>query len=85
MLALDAVLGLQSNDSEQEQAQDTMDSVDDLDALLQLNNPKKVSITVDQPKTFFELVESKKDSKVLSRHKLRGFLNHYGVFPEKHR
>ncbi len=85
MLALDPVLGLQSTVTDGESIKDTTDPQDDLEALLDLTKPKKVSVTVDPPKTFFELVESKKDSKVLNRKQLRGFLNHYGVFPEKHR
>lgn len=46
---------------------------------------KRISVKVQQPQTFFELIESKQNTKILSRPKLRGFLNYYGTYPEKHR
>lgn len=70
---------------EVEVGSESLDSLEEMKAALQDAIPQRVSVKVEQPKTFFELVESKQDSKVLSRQKLRGFLNYYGVYPEKHR
>jgi hypothetical protein len=37
------------------------------------------------PKTFFELIESKQESSFFNRAKIRGFLHHYGSYPDQYR
>ncbi len=64
---------------------ESLDSLEEMRAALIEPAPQRVTVKLEQPKTIFELVESKQDSKVLNRQKLRGFLNYYGVYPEKHR
>jgi Rab-GTPase-TBC domain len=48
-------------------------------------NGKVEKKSADPPKTFFELVESREESSLFNKTKLRRFLNHYGTFPDKYR
>ncbi|TPX37151.1 hypothetical protein SmJEL517_g01058 [Synchytrium microbalum] len=43
------------------------------------------SIVATRPKTFHELVESREESNTLNKGRLRKFLDHYGVYPERYR
>jgi hypothetical protein len=47
--------------------------------------PKKVETLVQQPKTFYELIESKQETILFNRAKIKGFLNHYGKYPNQYR
>ncbi|KAJ3273343.1 TBC1 domain member 31 [Terramyces sp. JEL0728] len=41
--------------------------------------------TVPHPQSFFELIESKENISLFNRAKLRGFLHHYGTYPDQYR
>jgi WD40 repeat protein len=42
-------------------------------------------VVAQPPKTFFELIESKQESSFFNRAKIRGFLHHYGSYPDQFR
>ncbi|KAL2919956.1 hypothetical protein HK105_200022 [Polyrhizophydium stewartii] len=46
---------------------------------------KRVTVTAEQPKTFYELIESKQETSLLNRQKLARFLSHYGEYSPQYR
>lgn len=44
--------------------------------------PKKIEVA---PKTFYQLIEDRTESSFFNRNKLKGFLNHYGGYPDQYR
>ncbi|KAI8915528.1 hypothetical protein BC831DRAFT_432109 [Entophlyctis helioformis] len=46
---------------------------------------KRAIVTMEQPKTFYDLVESKEETSVLNKRKLARFLAHYGEYPAQYR
>lgn len=45
----------------------------------------RVVIVAESPKTFYQLVESKIESRAFNKTRLRGFLNYYGSYPAQYR
>ncbi|KAH6570797.1 hypothetical protein BASA60_007519 [Batrachochytrium salamandrivorans] len=65
---------------------DTMtDMSDDFTKKLEITKPMRNPVTVEQPMTFYQLVESKEESCMLNRRKLSRFLTHYGEYASQYR
>jgi hypothetical protein len=47
--------------------------------------PKRTVVVAEAPKTFYQLVESKDETRALNKSRLKGFLGYYGEYPIQYR